>query len=238
MFDLTHQFETNLCACLAHSAVFFSRQEWKAVGDAVNGPTVSSSSTSQAETQQQVGGQGGGAGSSTIVSGANLSRTVGGSVILTGSKDSDTVNISSSDPDVLEAALASNTSVSNTAIGSNTSLALDEANESEATATAAIAASTDQVLANDQFGLAAIDAAANEDAYATTAVESASTQSQVTAQDALAAAQNTLTAGVAPSQEFQTSGTASLQTQTQTWATWITIISGVIAVWFFFLKKK
>lgn len=79
-----------------------------------NGPQTSASSSQQASTNQQVGVQGGtgiGAGSTTTGPVGNTGITTTGS--------GNHISISSSDPDVVEAAIASNTAIAGQSIVSS-----------------------------------------------------------------------------------------------------------------------
>jgi hypothetical protein len=251
---------------LAHSAVYFSRQEWLPVADARNGPSISSapstSTSAQTSTNQQVADEGGAEGSFTSAVGANsgtdlTTSTQGTSGVVEaagsrlgeadGNNDNVSTTIETSDPDVTEAALLANTVTSAQAdqtVASVTNTALSD-EESTATAAignanAAIAANAYTTALNDQFGESALQTAADSEANDTTALEASATEEAQVATNALAAAQNETLAGVTPAQEFQevSPQTPGTITSANTWATYITIAAGVLAIIFYFRAKK
>lgn len=249
---------------LAHSAVFFSREEWLPVADA-RGWSKNTAATDQEATNEQVGAEGGAgttatggvgasteaAGSGSIVgagpgAGSQGSFSVGGTNSdlsrVSGSGNVSVVNVSSSDPDVVEAALASNTATTADALAANASVSNTALDDLESGATASIAAGVAYTQLNDQFGEDALQSAANAEANSTTALEAMGTESETTANNALAAAQNETLAGVTPAQQFQavepnTPGTVESGNLTKL-ATWISVIAGALAIFFYLTKKK
>jgi hypothetical protein len=98
------KFEVALAVCLAHSAVFFSGEDWHPVRDAQNNGK-DKSTAEQNTNQQQVGAQGGGQGSQTLVAGAQSVGAGNSGVLLHGTFRDNTVNVTSADPAVAEAAI-------------------------------------------------------------------------------------------------------------------------------------
>jgi hypothetical protein len=226
-------YDLQLVRVLAHSMVFFSREEWLPVADArCDGKDTSSAD--QTTQQQQVGGQGGGAGSRTNVAGAGATNSGNEGTILSGSAASGnkgTINLLSSDPEVTEAALGGAETVSVSAIDANS-----------AVASSAIAAGVAATQANAAFGEDALSFAANAQADATTTVEGVAEQvaagEETTANNALAAAQNETLAGVTPAQQFQEYGTTTSGSTVSSIATWLTVIVAVVTIAYFIKKGK
>lgn len=253
-----NQFLADLAEFLAHSLVFFSKENWLPVADA-RGDGKNTASTEQEETNEQVAGQGGAAGSVTKVSGAGAGSGAGGSLVLgAGSTQSigrqvggvgntSITNITNADPAVSEAALESNTDVAETAIAgisSTSGAALGLANsalgDEESTATMSIQAGVADTQMNDAFGEEALQSAADAEATSTTGLESMGTQEADVATNALAAAQNETLAGVTPAQEFQSVSPAianSTSSKLATIGTYLTILGGIVALLVFFKTK-
>jgi hypothetical protein len=225
--------EENICRVLAHSIVFFSRQEWLAVADCVCNEK-STSSAEQSTTQQQIGVS---SGTSAVVAGAGSRNANNSGFSIQGNVDrGSTVSVSTQteDPELIEAALGGAEHVALASIQSNA----DVANN-------AIGAGVAYTALNEQFGNAALDFASNAQAQATTTLENEAQQFAAgvteTANNALAAAQNETLAGVTPAQQFQASGASgTLAGQVAAWSTttWIAVIGGILAILYYLKARK
>lgn len=196
----------NLSAVLAFSTVFFSRQDWLPVQDALC-KSDSESESEQSTTQQQVGAQLSGISGSASVAGAysqgsgagsSVSHVLQGATVGKGS----IVNVTDSDPAVTYAALQSGeddtaaaltagtqfshdaSEVAQAALLSNTTVTGNALNDlgavsegAEEVAGASIAAGAADVANNDSFAEAALHSAENEEATSTTAVETTAAES-------------------------------------------------------------
>jgi trimeric autotransporter adhesin len=202
-----------------------------------------SSGAQSGEGAIAVGATTGGSSMSGAVAGGTAVRgNVGGGNVGPGGVEITTID--SSDPAVTEAALGANTTVAEASLEANAFVSQqaleDEASSATAssdTAQASIAAGVLQTQQNDAFGEAALQSAADSEADSTTALEAMGTETQQNAANALAAAQNEITAGVTPAQQFQTiSGTQ--QGTISKVATYLTVITGIIGVIYFLRKGK
>jgi hypothetical protein len=240
---MNHPLEWSLSLVLAHSAVFFQREEWLPVAGATGNGKSGDGTTSQEETNEQVAGETGGSQSPAIIAGAQaavggVSRsTIGGPV--GGRGNIEITSVETSDPAVTLGALSANENIAGGAFDVANHALADE----ESTATASIEAGAYDTQLNDQFGEAALQAAGDVEAANTTALEAMSTESQQNASNALAAAQNETLAGVTPAQQFQNVGAGGAAGtifgySVNTIATWLTVIVAIISLAYFLRAKK
>ena len=236
----------SIARLLAHSAVFFSREDWLPVADAQNnGGSGDLDREEQEETNQQVAGESSGAQSPTVIAGA--SSAVGGTRVQgnlgqasgAGTNTSITT-ITDSDPAVTLGAIQETGDISGEALGDYTNLAESALGDNESVATASIAAGVSDTALNDSFALQALQSSANEEANDTTAVEAAATESDQVANNGLAAAENETLAGVTPAQEFQSVNpeTGVSSSSVSTIGTWLGIIVAVLTLFYFLRKGK
>ncbi len=204
--------------------------------------------TTESQTNQQVATQGGSGFTNAVGSGGSSNErgvtSRGGGIGSASGHGTAITTINSSDPQVTEAALAANENVAGNALASNATVATSALNDLESTATTSIEAGVYDTQLNDQFGESALQMAANSEANSTTALEAMGTETQQNAANALAAAQNEITAGVAPSQQFQdvtptTPGTLAFGDSTlSTWAMWLGIAAAVIGIFYYLGQGK
>lgn len=243
-------FELSLSSMLAHSAVFFSRQEWLPVADA-RADGKNTAQTDQEEFNEQlaldasgnsgiVTGVGAGAGAGAGSTGSVAVGAYGDLSHVAGSGNVSTVNVTTDDPQVVDTAVASNTVVANTALDDLESGTTADVTAISNVANSSIAAGVAYTNLNDAFGEDALSAAANAEANSTTALEAMGTESETTANNALAAAQNETLAGVTPAQEFQAvePNVPGSPAKLSTLATWVAVISGGLAIYFYVFRKK
>jgi len=249
----------SLALCLAHSAVFFAREEWLPVADARGDGKSGDGTQSQETTSEQVGAQSQGpespitaASGNANIGGVGVSGQGGIGHQSGGVGDTDITTIESSDPAVAESAIAGEQSTAGEALEANSyvvgqAAAMSQAamSDTESSATASIAASVDMTALNDQFGEDALQMASNAEAASTTGLEAGASESTQLADNALAAAQNETLAGVTPAQQFQAiqgEGAAGAGTidgySVSTIATWLTVIIGLISLAYFLKHKK
>jgi nucleotide-binding universal stress UspA family protein len=258
-------FKQSLAVCLAHSAVFFTREAWRPVADA-RGEGKSTSSAEQSTSQEQVGAEGGGSESPTLVTGAsspysNDSGTIAGAASANannqglnlsasnigygGSDNITTVTDQSEDPEIIEAALGGAETIAVGAEQSNTAVSEAAVNAAAGTAQYSIAAGVADTAQDSEFGEEALQFAANAQAEDTTTLETAAQEYaaglETTANNALAAAQNETLAGVTPAQTFQEYGGSSSLTgllNGTSLVTWVIVISAIAAIYYYFFRKK
>lgn len=206
----------------------------------------SDSESDQTTSQEQVGAEvGEGTAGGVQIAGASAQTLGPGSVHsnVTQGKNS-TVNISSSDPDVVEAALAANVDVANGALTTNSDVSQVAITAAATTANNAIT-TIGNTTANDlAFGAASLAAAQASEDSATTETENLAAEYAAGQSQALDNAQTTAnnlatgtTQGISQAQlptnaDEQGGGTIN------NLATWITVIAGMLAIYFYFRKGR
>lgn len=198
---------------MAHSLVFFSREEWLPVADAqANGFT--SDEADESETNQQVGVETGGGAANTV--GAGGTQSNGGTAVkgsITATKGG-TIDISNPDPE----AIAAMAYTSSTALDDMQNVAEGAENTAE---TAIGTVATNSTL---------LESVAAE--Y-TQGLEDAETNSAVVA--------NNATTGASEPVEYQTTSDTpdtSSTSKLEKIGVWVSIIAGVVALWFYLRKGK
>jgi hypothetical protein len=239
---------SNIASCLAHSLVFFTREEYLPASAAQGNATSSNASSLNSATNQELSGETEGDQSPFTQVGANSkSAAVNGGVSLQqgnvtsgkGGTVNDITTIESSDPDVVEAALSANEDVSAGAA----ELANNALTDLAGVATSSIEAGVLDTQANAAAGESALNDAAQAEAEATTEEEASATESTTVASNGLAAAENETLAGVTPAQLFQqvqpaTPSTLASSTTASQWATYLGIAVAVVTLIYFFRKGK
>jgi hypothetical protein len=216
------------------------------------------SDATQTTENQQVGGQTGADTGTAIIAGAGASpkTSSGGSTTIGGAiQGKNTINITSSDPDVTEAALAAGVSdsqaasadtatVAQTALDDSSLEAIALSQGADTVAAGAIGSGESDVANSESFADDALQAAANENADNTTETEALAAEyatglsqsaanAQILANDAYTGQGQALNSGNLPTLAAE-AGTTSWQTL----ATWVAIISGIIAIYYYFKKGK
>lgn len=251
--------EMAIAAVLAHSLVFFTRLEWEPVCDA-QCFSGSESSAQQTTTQQQVAAETGTTSGEVTIAGAGSKSSGSGNSgnVTTGKNSSVTIESSDSQTDQEaiaaslaqeEAAVAGNTNVSQEAIAANAdvtgeslSYAAAVAGGSDAVADDAIAQAAANQENNDNFALDSLqsayqaqavqaDALQDESAEYATGLSQDTANAQIAANDANTGNSQLLNNGELPTAAEQRGSLSTL-------STWIAIIAGVLAIYFYLRKGK